>query len=118
MHTLDDAPGASSWSDELADRAPPSAPADPAVITVDGDGRIEAVSPRAARWLGVSAWQVRGRALAELGWALGPAALVQVAEMVRGGAPTATVRVTGRRERTTTLVLSRAGGRAHLTLAV
>lgn len=45
-----------------------------AVIALDDEGRVVAMSPPAARWFGVAAWQARGRALVrELGWRLGAA---------------------------------------------
>ena len=46
-----------------------------ALIALDADGRIVALSAGAARWAGVSAWQARGRSLlGELAWLFGAAA--------------------------------------------
>ncbi len=93
--------------------------ATPALIALDRAGRIVAVSARAARWMGVLAWQVRGRELlAELRWALGDVAAQRVAEILRGGPPSASTRAAGRRGAPVDLELVRGRDRLYLTLAV
>ena len=91
-----------------------------AVIVLDHGGLIVATSPTAARWLGVSAWQVRGRALlGELRWALGDVASQRVAEFLRadrGTVPATTTRASGRRGPPVDLELVRGRDRIYLTL--
>jgi PAS domain-containing protein len=64
-----------------------------AVVALDDEGRIVAMSQSAARWFGVTAWQARGRALVrELGWRLG-AATEAIAGFLGSPARFASVRV-------------------------
>ncbi len=90
-----------------------------AVVALDDDGRIVAMSQPAARWFGVTAWQARGRALVrELGWRLG-AATDAIAGFLASPAPFASVRVPPRRAtvRTSTQVaLLRGRGRWYVAL--
>ena len=90
-----------------------------ALIVLDHAGRIVAMSPTAARWFGVSAWQVRGRALlGELGWAIGPVATERVAEFLGSTVRAAATRAVGRRGSAVDLELLRGRDRVYLSLGV
>ncbi|MBP8808091.1 MAG: hypothetical protein KBG48_35435 [Kofleriaceae bacterium] len=90
-----------------------------AVVALDDDGRIVAMSQPAARWFGVTAWQARGRALVrELGWRLG-AATEAIGGFLGSPARFASVRVPPHRAtvRTSTQVaLLRGTGRWYVAL--
>ena len=65
---------------------------DDAVIALDADGHIVAITPAAARWIGVAAWQARGRTLTrELAWRFGKAATAAIAAFSGDTAPISTV---------------------------
>ncbi len=107
------ATGLDRWSRDQLDAATS------AMIVLDHAGRVVATSPSAARWLGVAAWQLRGRELAaELRWALGDVAVHQVTEHLRAATPCATVEVSGRRGPAVAVDLVRGRDRVYLTLAL
>lgn len=65
---------------------------DDAVIALDPEGHIVAITPAAARWIGVAAWQARGRTLTrELGWRFGKDATAAIAAFSDDTAPLSTI---------------------------
>ncbi len=65
---------------------------DDAVIALDAEGHIVAITPAAARWIGVAAWQARGRTLTrELAWRFGQAATAAIAAFSGDTAPISTI---------------------------
>ncbi len=89
-----------------------------ALIALDADGRVVAISPSAARWAGVSAWQVRGRALlGELGWLFGADAARRLADLLAAAAPCATLRAHRRDGTDAELTLWRGDRRIYLAVS-
>ena len=101
--------------DELTDAELAATPL--ALIALDADGRVVAISPSAARWAGVAAWQVRGRALlGELGWLFGADATRRLADLLASPPPCATLRAHRRDGTDVELTLSRGDRRIYLAV--
>jgi hypothetical protein len=67
-------------------------------IILDADGSVVEMSPEAAAWAGVSAWQARGRTLArELAWLFGVDASRAIEAFLGGDAATERVHAVGQR---------------------
>jgi|GEM_PF-2788513 len=88
------------------------------IIALDGDGRVVATSASAARWAGVTAWQLRGRELTrELAWRLGEDATLRLVAFLNGSRASATLRVAGRRgSADADLTVLRGASRRYLVL--
>jgi hypothetical protein len=68
------------------------------LIVLDAAGSVVDLNEAAARWAGVSAWQLRGRALArELTWAFGADAAREISAFLVDSAPSARVHAVGHR---------------------
>lgn len=91
---------------------------DQPVIALDAAGRIEALTPAAARWVGVTAWQARGRSLArELAWRFGASAAAAIDAFVGDHTATTTVHAEAARQRPAgEIALVRGDRRIYLTL--
>lgn len=94
---------------------------DDPVIALDAAGQIVAITPAAARWIGVAAWQARGRTLTrELAWRFGADATSAIAEFSSATAPCSTVRAAADRAHQrpgAEVALVRGDRRIYLTLA-
>ncbi len=89
------------------------------VIALDAAGRVVAMSAAAARWVGVAAWQAKGRELSsEFGWRFGRSAVESIRSFVGASIPCLTIRAEPTAPRTATSVaLLRGDQRIYLAVA-
>jgi hypothetical protein len=72
------------------------------LLAIDAAGVVVAMSPSAATWANVTAWQVRGRhLLRELHWVFGRAATERILAFARSSDTVAVVAATGGHRRAT-----------------